>query len=107
MKQSEGSSLKKYTVIVIVFVISIMVIGVSVSYSFFNISVEGSKDVPPSTAAPFEVTTTLNDATAINAAQLVLIDGSTYEDNAENVSFSETKSSSSGAKAKFPFVLVE
>ena len=54
MKQSEGSSLKKYTVIVIVFVISIMVIGVSVSYSFFNISVEGSKDVPPSTAAPLK-----------------------------------------------------
>ena len=107
MKQSEGSNLKKYTVIVIIFVISIMVIGVSVSYSFFNISVEGSKDVPPSTAAPFEVTTTLNDATAINAAQLALIDGSTYEDNAEKVSFSVTNSSSSGAKAKYTIDLVE
>ena len=107
MKQSERSSLKKYTVIVIVFVISIMVIGVSVSYSFFNISVEGSKDVPPSNAAPFEVTTTLNDATAINAAQLVLIDGSTYEDNAEKVSFSVTNSSSSGVKAKYTIDLVE
>ena len=107
MEKNESSSLKKYTVIVIVFVISIMVIGVSVSYSFFNISVEGSKDVPPSSAAPFEVTTTLNDATAINAAQLALIDGSTYEDNAEKVSFSVTNSASSGAKAKYTIDLVE
>ncbi len=107
MEKKEGSSLKKYTIIVIVFVVSIMVIGVSVSYSFFNISVEGSKDVPTSTAAPFEVTTTLNDANAINAAQLALIDGSTYEDNAEKVSFSVTNSASSGAKAKYTIDLVE
>ncbi len=107
MEKKEGSNIKKYTAIVILFVISIMVIGVSVSYSFFNISVEGSKEVTPSNATPFEVTTTLNDATAINAAQLALIDGSTYETNAEKVSFSVTNSASSGVKAKYTIDLVE
>ena len=105
MKKSH--SVKTYTVIVLVFVISIMVFGVSVSYSFFNLQVSGSADTGRNETPPFEVTTTLNDASIIDSAELALIDGADYLTKAESVSFSVTNSPSSAVSAKYTIDLVE
>lgn len=105
--KNKNHSIEKYTIIVVVFVLSIVVLGVSVSYSFFSIGVEGEKNVPPSQAGHFEVTSTLNDTPAINAAELALIDSANYQTEAQKVDFSVTNSVDSDAKAKYTIELVE
>ena len=105
--KNKNHSIEKYTVIVIIFVLSIVVFGVSVSYSFFSINVEGDNNVTPSQTAHFEVTSTINDAPAINAAELALIDSANYQTEAQKVEFSVTNSSTSDAKAKYTIELVE
>ena len=107
MRMKKSHSVKTYTVIVLVFVISIMVFGVSVSYSFFNLQVSGSADTGRNETPPFEVTTTLNDASVIDSAELALIDGADYLTKAESVSFSVTNSPSSAVSAKYTIDLVE
>ncbi len=102
-----NKSLQRYTIIVFVFVISLVVIGVSVSFSFFNIGVDGSSTFTPPPASEFNVTTTLTNATAINAAQLALIDGANYRTEAEKVEFSVTNNSTSEVNANYTIELVE
>lgn len=100
-------SLKIYTLIVIIFVISIVVLGVSLSYSYFNVNVEGSKNIPANQTPQFNVTTTLDSVNTINAAQLALINSENYENEAEKVSFAVTNSSTSEVKAKYTINLEE
>ena len=105
MKKNHG--LKNYTFIVIVFAISIIVIGISASYSFFTVNFDGSKTVPENQAPQFKVTSTLETASAIDAAQLALINGANYKTEAEKVNFSVTNSTESQVKAKYTISLEE
>jgi len=101
------NSLMKSTVTTIIFIVSIMVFGVSISYAYYTANFKGNSEVPSSTAAQLDVTTTLTTVPVINAAQLAIIEPSEYLTKGEKVSFSITNEATSNVKAKYVIKIVE
>lgn len=109
MKENRSSNNGKLRsgIFISVFVVSIIVIGVSVSYAFYTANMTGNATVPNSNAAVMNVITNLEEAGAINAAKLSLIDAADYLTKAQKVEFSVTNETTSNVKAKYIVKLVE
>ncbi len=93
MEKNSKNDIKKYTIMVLIFVISIMTVGVSLSYAYFTINFSGESDVPTEQAGFLNVTSTIENAEAISATELGLIDKEDYKTKGQKVSFTVTNNS--------------
>lgn len=100
------NSIKKYSIMVIVFVISIVLIGVSVSYAYFSARFSGESNAPGAETAILNVTTTLTTTPAIDNAELAIIDASEYLTKSEKVFFTVTNETTSNIKGKYNVKIV-
>jgi len=103
----KNSTLQKYTILAVVLVFVIVLVGFGMSYAFFSISFTGNGEVPSSSAATLNVTTTLTNAKAIDTHELAIIDAAEYKTKGEKVEFAVTNQSTSNVNAKYTIKLVE
>lgn len=89
-----------------ILVFSLVIITMSVSYAYFSVSFRGTASVSNDSAAKFNVTSTLNNATAITADKMNLIEASAVTTSAKKVDFSVTNPSTSTVSAKYTLKIV-
>lgn len=92
---------------IIVFVLAIVIFGVSTSYAYYVANIKGQANVDESKTATLNVTTTLENAPAISASKMSIINASDYLTKAQKVDFSITNETTSNVKAKYTLKLVE
>ena len=97
---------KKLLFSVTILVCSIVIIGFSLTYAYFEVSYTGSENVTGNKAATLNVTSTLQNADAINESEMVLIESSQVEDKARKVTFNVKNENNSNVKAKYTVKLV-
>lgn len=92
---------------IIIFVLAIVIFGVSTSYAYYVANIKGQASVDESKTAVLNVTTTLENAPAISASKMTIINAADYLTKAQKVDFSITNQSTSNVKAKYTLKLVE
>ena len=92
---------------IIVFVLAIVIFGVSTSYAYYVANIKGQANVDESKTATLNVITTLENAPAISASKMSIINASDYLTKAQKVDFSITNETTSNVKAKYTLKLVE
>ena len=110
-KENQNKEIKKYLVISILFVVSLAMIGLSLSYAYFTLNFKNpegeDKTIPPNTAANLNVTSTVDDAEAINTKDLALIDEDEISTAAQHVHFTVTNNEDSTIAASYTINIVD
>ncbi len=101
------NEMTKYSIMVLVFVISIVLIGMSLSYAYFTASFKGNTDTGQNQTAIFNVTTNLQNASAISNVELAIIDPLDYKTKGEKISFTVSNENTSNVNGKYTIKLVE
>ena len=86
---------------IIILILILILLGVSLSYAFYTATIKGNANLSESTAAVFNVSTNLDSTSTINTTNFNLIDPTSYEINAEKVSFTVNNASTSNVNAKY------
>ena len=98
---------KKLVISSFVVAISLVLIGVSLTYAYFTLMYRGQKTVGENSAAKLNISSTLENATAINEIQMNLISADEVEQKAKKVEFSVTNNGTSNIDAKYTVKLVD
>lgn len=106
-KNVKQVSNKRLIISSFVVAISIVVIGVSFTYAYFTMRYSGKASVQENKAAIMDVTSTLTNATAINAIPMELIEASEVDTLAKKVEFSVTNEATSNVDVKYIVKLVD
>ena len=106
-KNSTKNTFLNFAMRIIIFVLAIVIFGVSTSYAYYVANIKGQASVDESKTAVLNVTTTLENAPAISASKMTIINAADYLTKAQKVDFSITNQSTSNVKAKYTLKLVE
>ncbi len=106
-KNSTKNTFFNFAMRITIFVLAIVIFGVSTSYAYYVANIKGQASVDESKTAVLNVTTTLENAPAISASKMTIINAADYLTKAQKVDFSITNQSTSNVKAKYTLKLVE
>lgn len=106
-KNSTKNTFLNFAMRITIFVLAIVIFGVSTSYAYYVANIKGQASVDESKTAVLNVTTTLENAPAISASKMTIINAADYLTKAQKVDFSITNQSTSNVKAKYTLKLVE
>lgn len=106
-KNSTKNTFLNFAMRIIIFVLAIVIFGVSTSYAYYVANIKGQASVDESKTAVLNVTTTLENAPAISASKMTIINAADYLTKAQKVDFSITNETTSNVKAKYTLKLVE
>lgn len=106
-KNSTKNTFFNFAMRITIFVLAIVIFGVSTSYAYYVANIKGQASVDESKTAVLNVTTTLENAPAISASKMTIINAADYLTKAQKVDFSITNETTSNVKAKYTLKLVE
>ncbi len=93
--------IKNHIIKISVLVLAIVTLGVSLTYAYYTAKFSGSTEIPNTTAAKFNITSTLQTAPAISNLKMSLIDADKIEEEADKIEFSVTNSEESTVSGKY------
>lgn len=92
---------KKYLVKVFVLVVSLMVLAFSATFAYFTMTINGNTTTTTATSGTYKISTSLENANAINNTKMLLINEEEKEERAEELDFTVTSSSDTNVDGEF------
>lgn len=101
------NEMKNHLIKIGVLVVAIITIGISLSYAYYSANMSGESELPSTTAARLDLTSTLTDAQVINNAKLSLTNPSDVKTKAEKVEFAVQNANTSTVAGKYYVYLTD
>lgn len=96
-----NKEMKNHVLKIGILVLSIVTIGISMTYAFYTAKISGNAQIDDINAAKFNVTSTLENASAISNSAMNLIDASEIATKSDKVEFSVTNDATSTVSGQY------
>lgn len=96
-----NKEMKNHVLKIVILVLSIVTIGISMTYAFYTAKISGNAQIDDINAAKFNVTSTLENASAISNSAMNLIDASEIATKSDKVEFSVTNDATSTVSGQY------